>query len=178
VGLIKSAAFSVSTSELQLWKQGIEEVVLPLKKAHSELAALGKTDYLEEIAEEMLQNEMKFNSLLEGKRLMFYGAGNKCRELLMYFTELGLDFPEQIWDRAAKPGRHMYNVPIVMPDFASVADREDIVFVITIESNTVSKQVWQQFNEAGFYNILTYREIIKSLSRKLWHKLENERIGF
>lgn len=143
----------------------------PLIRAHAELASLGLSKSLFEV----FKNEKnKYQSMISGKHVIFYGGGNCCRQILLYMDKLGLDYPEEIWDRAAKPGKRLFGVPVHRPNFESLRNRDDVLAFITIESKVVSEAVRKSFAEYGFNNIIEEKELMEILAKSLWIKLEEE----
>lgn len=179
--LISSAAFfrrgivtkSDSVLErLSLWPDDVTGMVIPIMKAYSELSSIGLSGALLEC----IKNEDDYyQSLTTGKRIIFYGAGNCCKQILLYFDQIGLDYPVEIWDRKARNGQRMFGIPVFRPDFASLKDRDDVFCVITIESPSISEEVRCSFVENGFTNVIENKDIMKIVSRRLWLKLEEER---
>lgn len=84
---------------LSLWPDDVAGMVLPIMKAYAELSAIGLSETLLQTIE---KEDDTWRTLTNGKELIFYGAGNCCRQILLYFDELGLDYPLEIWDRSAK----------------------------------------------------------------------------
>lgn len=150
----------------------VMKTTIPIKKAYSELYSIGLSDvFLDMIKRE----DDDYRSKVNGKRFIFYGAGNWCKKILLYFDRIGLEYPEEIWDRAAKKDQRLFGIPVRKPDFISLKGREDIFCVITIESKTISDAVKNSFVENGFKNMIDNKEMMKILSRKFWIKLDNEK---
>ncbi len=158
-------------SKLTLWPDDMANMVLPIFKAHAELSSIGISEIL---AETIRNADNDYESRAKGKRVMFYGAGNCCRQMLLYFDELGLAYPSAIWDRAAQKEQKLFGVPVFQPDFALLKGQHDIFFVITIESVSTSNMIRASFAENGFTNVIEHKEMMGILSRKLWIKLEDD----
>ena len=116
----------------------------------------------------------KYEEQTSGKQILFYGAGNCCRQILLYFDEIGLRYPSSIWDRAARKGQRLFGIPVLTPDFASLNGCDDTVCIITIESKSISSAVKAELKKNGFTNIIENQEIMRTLSRRLWMKLEEQ----
>lgn len=157
---------------LSLWPDDVAGMVLPIMKAYAELSAIGLSETLLQTIE---KEDDTWRTLTNGKELIFYGAGNCCRQILLYFDELGLDYPLEIWDRSARKEQRLFGIPVYKPDFPSIKDRQNALCVITIESPTVSETVKYSFAENGFTNVIENRDIMRIVSRRLWLKLESER---
>jgi lipopolysaccharide biosynthesis glycosyltransferase/MoaA/NifB/PqqE/SkfB family radical SAM enzyme len=156
---------------LSLWPDDVAGMVIPIVKAFSELSPIGLSGALYKA----IRNEDDgYTSLTSGKSVIFYGAGNCCRQILLYFDQIGLAYPAAVWDRAAKRGERLFGIPVLPPDFESLNGRDDVLCVITIESQTISAVVKKQFNDSGFTNIIENRDIMRVVSRRLWLKLEEE----
>lgn len=158
-------------SKLSVWPDNMADMVLPILKAHAELSSIGMSEIL---AKTIRNADNDYESKAKGKRVMFYGAGNCCKQMLLYFDELGVEYPAVIWDRAARKEQRLFGVPVLRPDFASLKGKDDILFVITIENVSISKTVKASFFENGFTNVIEHKEMMGILSRKLWLKLEDD----
>ena len=143
-------------------------------KAYAELSAIGLSETLLHAIE---KEDDGWRFMTEGNELIFYGAGNCCRQILLYFDELGMDYPLEIWDRSAKQGQRLFGVPVYEPDFQSMKNKQNALCVITIESPSISDEVKYSFAENGFINVIENRDIMRIVSRRLWLKLESERCG-
>ncbi len=169
--LINSPAVSCRSMELE---SALETDALPLKRAYMEIFSLGRSKI---VLEKVKSSEHAYQSLIKGKKVIFYGAGNQCKRILLYFDELGLNYPMEIWDREAKPGKQLFGIPVCRPDFKTVKDRDDIFCIITIQNKTIYENVKTSFAEQGFTNVMENSEIMKILSEELWIKLEEEHNG-
>lgn len=159
---------------LSLWPDDVAGLVIPLMKAYSELSAIGLSNVL---VDGIKNNDNDYNVLTKNKRVIFYGAGNCCKQILLYFDQLGLDYPDVIWDRAARKDQRVFGVPVVKPNFESLRGCDDVFCVITIESKSISESVKTSFSKNGFTDIIENKDIMRILSQKLWLKLEEEEIN-
>lgn len=157
---------------LSLWPDDVAGMVIPIVKAYAELSSIGLSGAL---LETIKGADDEYKSMIAGKKVIFYGAGNCCRQILLYFDEIGLEYPEAIWDRAARRGQRLFGIPVLAPDFASLNGRDDVLCVITIESKTISDVVKASFTENRFVNIIENQDMMRIVSRSLWVKLEEER---
>lgn len=157
---------------LSLWPDDLTKMVMPIMKAYSELSSLGLSETL---LKTIKSEDDTYIEMTKGKKVIFYGAGNCCKKILLYFDQIGLDYPAEIWDRSAREGQRLFGVPVLQPDFASLKGRKDVFCVITIESSSVSNTVKCSFAENGIADVIENKEIMKIVSRKLWLKLEEER---
>ena len=166
--LINSPAVSCRSMELE---SDLETDALPVKKAYMELFSLGRSKI---VLEKVKSSEHAYQSLIKGKKVIFYGAGNQCKRILLYFDELGLNYPNEIWDIEAKPGKQLFGIPVCRPDFKMVKDRDDIFCIITIQNKAVYEDVKASFAEQGFTNLIGNGNIMKILAEELWLKFEKE----
>ena len=175
--MLKRAAFTTSKGILRTYSEKVDAIARPLRKAYSELAKIGKTDDIASAILAELEDSITVITRIEATdNFIFYGGGNMCKLILLYFDELGMEYPAAIWDRAARPGQRLFGIPVLQPDFISLDGRDgDTLCVITIESQRISDAVKRSFNESGFSDIIDNRGIMQVLSRKLWLKLEEER---
>lgn len=157
---------------LSLWPDDVAGMVIPIMKAYSELASIGLSEGL---SETLNKEDDTYQLRIKDRKLIFYGAGNCCKQILLYFDQLGLDYPAEIWDRKAGNGQRLFGIPVVRPDFGSLHGRDDVICVITIESPTVSEVVKKTFLENGFENVMENKEIMRIVSRRLWLILEKKR---
>lgn len=167
--LLNAPAFSYRGMETE---SNLGAEILPIIKAHMELSSLKQSQMT---FEEMKDRKNAYQSLVSGKKVIVYGAGYQCRKILLYFDELGLDYPTEIWDRDAKPGQRLFGVPVCKPNFESVRDCDTTFCVIAIENKAVSADVKSSFAQNGFTNVIESYEIMKMLAEELWLKLEEER---
>ncbi len=158
-------------NRLALWPDDVAGLVIPIVKAHSEMDSLGLS---EDLMKTIVKQDDNYKELIENKKLIFYGAGNCCKQILLYFDQIGLDYPSVIWDRAAREGQKLFGIPVIKPDFPSLRNKEDVLCVITIESQSISDAVKVSFKENSFGNVIDNREIMRIVSRRLWLKLEEE----
>lgn len=156
--------------KLALWPDQIAKLVIPLLKAFAELSSCGLSHALAE----SIAAECEKDSIQNCHNVVFYGAGNCCRQFLLYLDQLGLDYPNEIWDRAAKPGERLFGVPVVRPDFEAMRGVKDTVVIITIESPSITDAVKRDFKAQDFDNILTNKEVLNYLARRLWVKLSRD----
>jgi lipopolysaccharide biosynthesis glycosyltransferase len=156
---------------LSLWPDDVTGLVIPIMKAFSELSSIGLSGALYEA----IKNEDdRYESLTSGKRVIFYGAGNCCKQILLYFDQIGMEYPAAVWDRSARKGQRLFGISVLPPDFASLNGRDDVLCVITIESKSISDAVKRSFAENGFTNVIENKDIMRIVSRRLWLKLEKE----
>lgn len=157
---------------LSLWPDDVAGMVIPIMKAYSELSSIGLSGQLIEMVKDA---DDEYKEMISGKKVIFYGAGNCCRQILLYFDEIGLEYPAFIWDRAARKEQRLFGIPVLAPDFVSLNKRNDILCVITIESRSISDIVKKTFAENGFTNVIENKDIMRILSCMLWLKLEKDR---
>ncbi len=110
----------------------------------------------------------KIEKLLSEKKMIFYGGGNWCRQLLWYFDRLGLDYPVEIWDEAANENQRIGGVSMRKPDFLSLSGRPDAFWVITIRNRAISDGVKELLIRQGAADVLDNREFVGWLSYRLW----------
>lgn len=168
-GLIESTAFLQCSTAV---KSGCGGETLPIVKAHKELSNPISAKTTSKITK---SKGNSYESLTEGKRVIFYGAGYGCRQILLHFDELGLPYPVEIWDKGAKQSKRLFGVPVCKPDFKSVRDRDDIFCIVTIESKAVYENVKRSFAEQGFTNVVGNSDIMEILAEEIWLKLEEEK---
>ncbi len=157
---------------LSLWPDDVAGMVIPIMKAYSELSSIGLSGAL---LETIKKEDDDYQARVERKHIIFYGAGNCCKQILLYFDQIGLDYPAEIWDKGARAGQRLFGIPVHKPDFPSLNGRKDVFCVITIESKSISEAVKYSFLENGFTNMIENKEIMSIVSRRLWLKLEEER---
>ena len=139
--------------------------VRSVEKAYKELKHLSLPYDLESLFQ---IKEGRLERMMSGKRLAFYGGGIWCRQLLLYFDRLGLDYPVEIWDKAAKMNQTIGGIHVVRPDFSLLSQRTDIVWIITIRDKSVSADVKRLMENQGAATMIENREFVNWLSYKLW----------
>lgn len=110
----------------------------------------------------------RFEKLLLEKKMIFYGAGNWCRQLMLYFDRLGIKYPVEIWDKEAKSDQMINGVRVVKPDFDSFSKMSDAFCLITIRDQLISNEVKQLLINQGKKEVIENREFVNWLSYKLW----------
>ena len=102
---------------------------------------------------------LKKEDILNNNKIVFYGAGTCCQELL---DSAFLPKPIEIWDVEAERIGMINGIPVIVPRFEDVCSRyKDALFVITVLRAAViadiSKKILDSFSTA---KIITYCEIV------------------
>jgi lipopolysaccharide biosynthesis glycosyltransferase len=175
LNMLQSAIFSIPARDWEYSLKITDDLFLGLKKAHAELSALGRaSDFTKTFAKELEALSEETKLIYNTPHIYFYGAGVKGKELLNYFANLDIRMPDTIWDRAAKPNQTLRSIPVVVPDFDNLSKIIDTLFIIAIESKSITDKVTAQFKEKGFNNIMTYKKAVNVFSRELWLKMEKK----
>ena len=156
---------------LSVFPDSIAHLVIPIVNAYAELDSIGIAGV---IADSLVSEKYDYSGRVKDKRVIFYGAGNCCKQILLYFDQLGIEYPCEIWDMAAADGQRLFGVPVKKPEFASLNGVKDAISIITIESKTITEKVKKSFEENGFSNIICHEEIMRYVSTSLWLKLNAE----
>jgi lipopolysaccharide biosynthesis glycosyltransferase len=123
----------------------------------------------EDFKEFMYFKKEKFVRLFSKSRLIFYGAGEACRKILRCFNELDISLPEKIWDKdVEKNGKSLFGIEIVQPDFESLRNSENILFVIAIENETITNSIIEKLRERSFVGYMTEKHVIREIAGLLW----------
>lgn len=144
--------------------------VYAVEKAYKELKGLRLPYKFESL---FPTNNDRLESLLLKKQIIFYGGGKWCWQILMYFDRLGLNYPVEIWDKAAETNQMIRGIHMLKPAFTSIAKRENVVWVITIRDRTVSSNVKELLKSQGAVDVIENRELVNWLSYKLWLDINN-----
>lgn len=143
----------------------IVNYVRSVEKAYKELKKISLPYNFESVFQ--AKNDRLEKLLLESK-MIFYGGGNWCRQLLLYFDRLGIRYPAEIWDKEAKSNQMINGVRVVNPDFDSLLKRTDTFYLITIRDQLISKEMKQLLINRGAKEVIENREFVNWISYKLW----------
>lgn len=144
--------------------------VCAVEKAYRELKCLSLPYKFESLF--WISND-RLESLLLKKQIIFYGGGKWCWQILRYFDRLGLEYPIEIWDKAAEADQLIKGIPRIKPVFASISERENVVWVITIRDRTISSEVKELLENRGAADVIENRELVNWLSYQLWLDIKN-----
>lgn len=139
--------------------------VYSVEKAYKELKELSLPYQMESLFQ---IRDNRLERLLSEKKMIFYGGGNWCRQFLMYFDRLNLDYPIEIWDREAKPGQMIHGIHVIKPDFDRLSEKGEVFWVITIRDRTAGGGVKELLQRHGVSDVIENREFVNWLSYKLW----------
>lgn len=139
-----------------------------VEKAYKELKSLS-LPYNIECLFQIKDNQLE--KLLQEKQMIFYGAGNWCRQLFLYFDRLDIKYPIEIWDKKAKINQVIKGIPVLKPNFSSVSNQNNI-FIITIRDSKISGEVKDLFRSQGFEQVIENKELVNWISYQLWLKTD------
>ena len=119
---------------------------------------------------EVASAEHQLDTILSASKVVCYGAGGNCENVLSQIKTLGLRKPDVIWDIKAEPGQKFHTVgyeyPVCCPDFEQLNDSMDIGVFTTIASSATNQQLAQDMKNHGFSNLLTYDRLVLALIAK------------
>lgn len=107
-----------------------------------------------------------WNQLRSGKRVVLYGAGKNCGDILAVLNDLAIEV-EEIWDINADGISSKNGVPVKTPPPA--IDGGTTV-VITILKDDVSRSVAENLHNAGCGNVMNNAEILPALRYGMMQK--------
>lgn len=139
--------------------------VYSAEKAYRELKALPLPYDLESL---FPIKEHRMETLLYEKKLIFYGGGNWCEQLLCYFDRLGIHYPIEIWDMNAEEGQTIRGIRVIKPNFDAIPKEKDILWIITIYNRSVSNRIKRILSDYGVMNVVENRSLVNWLSYQLW----------
>jgi len=98
------------------------------------------------------------------KKLIFYGAGVRGREMLMFSRFMKLREPDEIWDIDFEKIHEIDGIKVVFPRFNDCkTSLKDVTLVICIDSEQVVKELRELSNTVGITNIFTASYLKKGI---------------
>lgn len=97
-------------------------------------------------------------------RLIAYGAGFVAKSTLQDFIKCNI-VPTEIWDIKAHQGDHLFEIPLMQPDFKSLT-RDDTV-IIFLNGNQDVELKLSKTNSSVFY----YQDVLNDLSAEYFPEL-------
>ena len=139
------------------------------EKAYDELHAMGNVEVMVPDFERCnaILNEVKIRDLI------FYGAGEGCRNILNKLDGAMIKFPKSIWDVNAEQKPQLYGVRVCYPDFQKMDN--NIVYVITIMNKNTSTEIKRKMLANGASNVYSYDEINRALLVEMWQRKNKRR---
>lgn len=90
-------------------------------------------------------------------RLIAYGAGFVAKSTLMDFIKCRI-VPDEVWDIKAQQGNHLFEIPLMTPDFDSLT-REDTVIIFLYGNQDVENKLRKKE-----CNVFYFQEVMNDLS--------------
>ena len=119
---------------------------------------------------EIVSAEQQLDTILSASKVVCYGAGGNCENILDQIKELGLRKPDVIWDMKAEPGQKFHaagcEYPVCQPDFDSLDGSMKIGVFTTITNSTTNQKLAQDMKEHGFSNLLTHDRLFLAFMAK------------
>lgn len=110
----------------------------------------------------------KIDDLVNKYKLILYGGGDWCKQILGYFEMLNLPKPIEVWDQVPKKTKETGNIPVIKTDFGKVSDRKDYLWIITVRNKKANESIKKSLKENGAVHILENRTIENWLGYKIW----------
>lgn len=154
--------------EVPLKKYSGVDYICSVERAYKELKEISLPYHMEEVFQ---VKDNKFEILFHKKRIIFYGGGDWCKQLLCYFDRLKIDFPIEIWDKETMKGQTINGIQMVKTDVELLPKRADALWVITIRNQSVSDKVKHLLDSYGAEDIIENRELVNWLAYKLWKNI-------
>jgi len=95
------------------------------------------------------------------EQIIYCGALGKVSNKLLPALMKTMLKPDIMWDEKAHKDSSMYGVNIKKPDLSAPSIND--LFIVMPSSKDISKEIIQNLNEAGFYNIISHNEIVEYL---------------
>jgi hypothetical protein len=92
-------------------------------------------------------------------RMIWYGAGNRCKILLNGFQA---GRPHEIWDINASGIANPHGIPVLQPNYSKLRARTDWLLVICVDSENVIKSITDKCSENDFRNVCDWRYYLAS----------------
>lgn len=94
--------------------------------------------------------------------IVFYGAGRKCKSVLEAMRLLQWRLPDVIWDKTANEISQVMGIPVHLPDFESLTDKQDRLLVICIADINIRDEIIDRCSENGFYHAYGWQVLYAS----------------
>jgi glycosyltransferase involved in cell wall biosynthesis len=112
-----------------------------------------------QVLQSMCHNAAKapLAKLAEAKKIVYYGAGNKGRQMISTAVRLHGKYPDMIWDANAGAIGTVAGRRVSAPDFSLL--REDWDLILCVVDPDVSRSVRLSCEAYGFINILDWYDV-------------------
>ena len=119
---------------------------------------------------EVVSAEQQLDIILSASKVVCYGAGANCRNVLNQIKALGLRKPDVIWDIKAESGQMFCTgggeYPVCQPDFSSLNGSTEIGMFITITNSAINQELAKDMKERGFSHLLMNDQLSLALMMK------------
>ena len=119
---------------------------------------------------EIVSAEQQLDTILSASKVVCYGAGVNCMNILGQVNALGLRKPDVIWDIKAEDNQKFCvagsEYPVRCPDFERLDGSTEIGMFITITNSAINQDLAQNMKEHGFFNLLTHDQLVLALMAK------------
>ena len=105
---------------------------------------------------------------LGAKRVIFYGAGEKCGDLLRMVRKENLKLADIIWDERANTIISVMEIEVIKPDFQCLTDKCEWFMVICIANTRTCSEIIDCCHKYMFYNVCDWREIYIEFYNRLF----------
>lgn len=97
-------------------------------------------------------------------RLIAYGAGKVAKQIIPSFRQCLID-PTVVWDKNAKKGDLLLDIPLAMPDFESLTNYDTVILLLN--GNQDVEEKLNKYNARFF----SYKQVLDSLANKYYPEL-------
>ncbi len=123
----------------------------------------------------------EFVEKIQTKKIVLFGAGHRCVEVLSHFYSYPYDDISMICDNAkTKWGNKIYDISVCSPDVLA-ENPEDYVVLIAVDSSFMVKRIERQLMDMGvlyYYHVAILYAYANTLWRyELWKRDSDGRFG-
>ncbi|MBD5540895.1 MAG: DUF4422 domain-containing protein [Lachnospiraceae bacterium] len=157
-------AEEIPIKERAKYREPEKDWVRLIGKSYRELKQLKLPYKLEDI---FTVQESEWDEILQTKKIIIYGGGRWCRQLLGFFEKLHFNAPSEIWDKCAEKIKNINGISVIVPTEELLSENKDSYVVVAIQNETAAQSVKDYFESKGIHAII-YSELLKWFAYKLW----------
>jgi glycosyltransferase involved in cell wall biosynthesis len=97
------------------------------------------------------------------KKIIFYGAGKKCKDMLEMLIKVNYRLPDVIWDIAGNDIAAINGITVTTPNYELLESNDDWVMVVCIADLDICDEIASAFLKYGAGKIYKWPDLYKSL---------------
>ena len=115
-----------------------------------------------------IKRQLKFNFDIYPKykvanRIIFYGAGKKCRIIVEMLVNMNVRLPDEVWDADALNKAPILDVKVIYPDYAKLRSKFSWMVIVCVVDYGVYEEVRKQCMNYGFENVYYWMDFVTAL---------------